>query len=266
MDVPGKRQCRHPTRHVCGTPQGTHLTRRKVQNAGVVFLGRGAKQLPRQQGPVFEHLQAGPGLAGRGPGGSLAGRRVENTPPPGEALPPWTIGVRHLALLVARLASGHSAVAPVAPQQSGCRSLRPRRESTDHPKADPIAPFSGIVRPAEGGPTEPGLVGKVATTGNADASNPILVREPGEPVGGVVGCTLVLAPFSDVAVHVVQAEGIGRVRPDRGRPTQRAASNHAVIRAAVDVGLFGGQRSARVEGVVVPARQAYSHSASVGSR
>ena len=69
----------------------------------------------------------------------------------------------------------------------------------------------------------------------------------------------VLAPFPHVAVHVVQAPGVRLLRPDRLRVAAAVALNQAYSPRSF-------ASSPKLNSVIVPARQAYSHSASVGSR
>ena len=76
----------------------------------------------------------------------------------------------------------------------------------------------------------------------------------------------VSAPLEHVAVHVVQAPGVGRVAPDRSGPLQRRPDLGTVVRLALEVRLLAAQHVAERGAVVVPARQAYSHWASVGRR
>src|SRR6202030_3658545 len=79
-----------------------------------------------------------------------------------------------------------------------------------------------------------------------------------EPVG---------APLPDVAVHVVQAPGVGGEAGHRRRLLAVRPLLAIVIDIiAIVISLIGGDRPPKWNGVVVPARQAYSHSASVGSR
>ena len=71
------------------------------------------------------------------------------------------------------------------------------------------------------------------------------------------------APFPDVSVHVVQSPGIGRIAADVAGAAGRA--NATVHRLGCEVGLLPGYQSPKDVAVDVPARQAYSHCASVGT-
>ena len=90
---------------------------------------------------------------------------------------------------------------------------------------------------------------------------------PEGPSGSSTGdCPIVVrvvpvpAPLPDVPVHVVQAEGIRPLLAHRMRLAVRVAARtrHTRPKAAAS--------SPKLYRVVLPARQAYSHSASVGSR
>jgi hypothetical protein len=92
------------------------------------------------------------------------------------------------------------------------------------------------------------------------------------PVGSTCGVGRVVtvpvgAPLPDVAVHFVKPPGVGRQGADRHRllPIQAFFATGVGI-VAVVVDLLGVMLSPNEKGVVVPARQAYSHSASLGSR
>src|SRR5207302_8755934 len=67
----------------------------------------------------------------------------------------------------------------------------------------------------------------------------------GRLVGGAVP---VAAPLPDVAVHVIQAPGVGLVGADAGRPPQvRPPGGAAVGVVAVEVGLGGAEGGAAVK-------------------
>ena len=74
----------------------------------------------------------------------------------------------------------------------------------------------------------------------------------------VVRGVAVVAPFGHVAVHVVEAPGVGLLLADRCVVLAALSANQAYSAKAGSV--------AEAVLVSVPARQAYSHSASVGSR
>src|SRR5262249_54329342 len=114
------------------------------------------------------------------------------------------------------------------------------------PEADVVGAALGLEPRPEGRPAGPAVVGPAAA--------PAYPREGAVPVPGAShrrqvridatrqpGVGPVPAPLVDVAVHVVEAPGVGGVAADPGRAIERGAGRGAVVRLAPEVRLGAAQ-------------------------
>src|SRR5262249_4617098 len=126
-----------------------------------------------------------------------------------------------------------------------------------------VAPLGLEPQPASGA-AGPAVVGPGAAPADARmVARPVPLRrglrrvQVGVDAAGEPGVIPVAAPLEGVAVHVVQAPGVGRVAADLGRAPQRWPRLGAVIRLPFEVRLLaaelvaerGGGRRAGAAGV-----------------
>src|SRR4051794_5101551 len=133
-----------------------------------------------------------------------------------------------------------------------------------------VTPF-GLEPEAECRPAVLAVVGPGATPADPRiGAVPVRLAAPGRQVGvgaaGELRVVPVPAPLEGVAVHVVDSPGVRRVAADPGRLPRRRPGLAPVVGLAPEVRLPAAERVAERRGGVVPARQAYSHWASVGRR
>src|SRR5207249_6785387 len=118
-----------------------------------------------------------------------------------------------------------------------------RRPLNDDPEADMVGAALGFEAQAGGGAAGPAVV----APGAASARSRICAVSVLRPLDGrqirIVAARQLLvipiaAPLEDVAVHVVQAPGVGGVTADLGGPIERRSDLGFVVRLSLVVGLL----------------------------
>src|SRR5581483_10553974 len=134
--------------------------------------------------------------------------------------------------------------APPGTARSGSRPcLRP---DGGNPEADVVGPPLRLEPQPEGRPARPAVVAPGTAPANPRVvAGPVLRPLHRRQVRVVAARQLrvvpVPAPLVDVAVHVVQAPGVGRVAADLRRPLQRRPRLGPVVRLALEVRLLAAE-------------------------
>src|SRR5262249_53335393 len=118
----------------------------------------------------------------------------------------------------------------------------------DDAEADVVGAPLGLEAQAEGRPAGPAVVGPAPAPAHprrAAGAVPLRRRPGVVQVGALAArqsCMIpVPAPLEDIAVHVVQAPGVGRVTADLRGTLQRRPLLGAVVRLALEVGLLAAE-------------------------
>src|SRR2546422_1582016 len=106
-------------------------------------------------------------------------------------------------------------------------------------KTDVVVASLRLEPQSKGGAARPALVGPTApSTHSRHSSSRVQVRDH---TSGQFQMVPVPAPLEDVAMHVVQPPGVGRVAADFRRPIKRWARFGSVVGLSLEVRLFAAE-------------------------